>query len=139
MTGGGPAHATELLVTHIYNMGFGADAIRLRRGAHRGAILRFWSSSPAWRIALSAATRARWRATDAKARASPSIHLVMVVVCFLMLIPFYWVAKTAVTGENIYAYPPRILPLAPHLYNFVDVWYCIPFARYFAEQRRSCR
>ena len=23
MTGGGPAHATELLVTHIYNMGFG--------------------------------------------------------------------------------------------------------------------
>ena len=58
---------------------------------------------------------------------------VMILVCALMLIPFYWVAKTAVTNENIYAYPPRILPLDPHLYNFVDVWYLIPFARYFAN------
>ena len=60
-------------------------------------------------------------------------HLVMILVCAVMLLPFYWVAKTAVTNENIYAYPPRILPLEPHLYNFVDVWYLIPFARYFAN------
>ena len=47
-----------------------------------------------------------------------------------MLIPFYWVIKTAVTNENIYAYPPRLLPENPHLFNFVDVWYLIPFPRY---------
>ena len=44
--------------------------------------------------------------------ASGRAMLVMVLVCALMLVPFYWVLKTSVTGENIYAYPPRILPLA---------------------------
>ena len=57
-------------------------------------------------------------------------HAIMIVVSFLMLIPFYWVLKTALTGENIYAYPPRMLPVDPHLFNYVDVWYLIPFARY---------
>src|SRR5439155_869748 len=42
-----------------------------------------------------------------------------------------WVLKTSVTGENIFAYPPRILPKAPHPFYYVDVWYYIPFARYF--------
>ncbi len=54
----------------------------------------------------------------------------MIVVSFLMLIPFYWVLKTSLTGENIYAYPPRIVPVDPHLFNYVDVWYMILFARY---------
>ena len=61
------------------------------------------------------------------ALAAPSI---MIVVSFLMLIPFYWVVKTSLTGENIYAWPPRIVPVDPHLFNYVDVWYMIPFARY---------
>jgi ABC-type glycerol-3-phosphate transport system permease component len=57
-------------------------------------------------------------------------HAVLVAVSAMMLIPFYWVLKTAVTDENIYAYPPRVLPENPHLFNFVDVWYLIPFPRY---------
>ena len=57
-------------------------------------------------------------------------HAIMIVVSFLMLIPFYWVLKTSLTGENIYAWPPRIIPVDPHLFNYVDVWYMIPFARY---------
>ncbi len=57
-------------------------------------------------------------------------HAIMIVVSAAMLVPFYWVLKTALTGENIYAYPPRILPENPHLYNFIDVWYLIPFPRY---------
>ena len=57
-------------------------------------------------------------------------HAIMIVVSFLMLIPFYWVLKTSLTGENIYAWPPRIIPVDPHLFNYVDVWYLIPFARY---------
>ena len=60
-------------------------------------------------------------------------HLALVIVSFLMLVPFYWVLKTAITNENIYAYPPGILPRAPHLFNFVDVWYLIPFPRYLAN------
>src|SRR3989475_3196712 len=61
------------------------------------------------------------------------IHLTLVGVSFLMLIPFYWVLKTSVTGENIFAYPPSILPKSPHPFYYVDVWYYIPFARYFAN------
>jgi ABC-type glycerol-3-phosphate transport system permease component len=59
------------------------------------------------------------------------IHVMLVGVSFLMLIPFYWVLKTSVTGENIFAYPPSVLPKAPHPFYYVDVWYYIPFARYF--------
>ena len=57
-------------------------------------------------------------------------HGVLVIVSIIMLMPFYWVIKTALTGENIYAFPPRLLPEAPHLFIFVDVWYLIPFPRY---------
>lgn len=57
-------------------------------------------------------------------------HLTLIVISFAMLVPFYWVIKTAITNENIYAYPPGILPRDPHLFNFVDVWYLIPFPRY---------
>ena len=57
-------------------------------------------------------------------------HLTLIVVAFFMLVPFYWVIKTAITNENIYAYPPNLLPQDPHLFNFVDVWYLIPFPRY---------
>ena len=57
-------------------------------------------------------------------------HATLVGVSAIMLLPFYWVLKTAVTNENIYAYPPRLLPESPHLFNFVDVWYFIPFPRY---------
>ena len=57
-------------------------------------------------------------------------HLTLVVIAFVMLVPFYWVVKTAITNENIYEYPPSLLPKQPHLFNFVDVWYLIPFPRY---------
>jgi ABC-type glycerol-3-phosphate transport system permease component len=57
-------------------------------------------------------------------------HLTLMVIAFIMLVPFYWVIKTSITNENIYAYPPRLLPQDPHLFNFVDVWYLIPFPRY---------
>jgi ABC-type glycerol-3-phosphate transport system permease component len=57
-------------------------------------------------------------------------HAALVLVSAAMLLPFYWVIKTAITNENIYAYPPRLLPQDPHLFNFVDVWYLIPFPRY---------
>jgi ABC-type glycerol-3-phosphate transport system permease component len=60
-------------------------------------------------------------------------HAALVVVSLLMLVPFYWVLKTAITNENIYAYPPGILPRDPHLFNFVDVWYLIPFPRYLVN------
>ena len=48
-----------------------------------------------------------------------------------MLVPFYWVLKTSLTGENIFAYPPSILPQDIQPFFYVDAWYAIPFARFF--------
>jgi ABC-type glycerol-3-phosphate transport system permease component len=59
------------------------------------------------------------------------IHLALLAVSFVMLVPFYWVLKTSVSGENIFAYPPSVIPKSPHLFYYVDVWYYIPFVRYF--------
>jgi ABC-type glycerol-3-phosphate transport system permease component len=59
------------------------------------------------------------------------IHLALLAVCFVMLVPFYWVLKSSISGENIFSYPPNIVPRDPHPFYYVDVWYAIPFARYF--------
>lgn len=58
------------------------------------------------------------------------VHLALVAVSTLMLVPFYWVLKTSLTGENIFAYPPAFLPVKPHVFYYVDVWYYIPFVRF---------
>lgn len=59
------------------------------------------------------------------------IHLALILTSFVMLVPFYWVFKTSISGENIFNYPPSIIPRNPNLFYYVDVWYAIPFARYF--------
>jgi ABC-type glycerol-3-phosphate transport system permease component len=61
------------------------------------------------------------------------VHLTLWAACFVMLVPFYWVLKTSVSGENIFAYPPHIFPRDANPFYYVDVWYAIPFARYFAN------
>jgi ABC-type glycerol-3-phosphate transport system permease component len=57
-------------------------------------------------------------------------HAALILISVIMLAPFYWLLKTAITSENIYEYPPHLLPVRPQLFNFVDVWYLIPFPRY---------
>lgn len=61
------------------------------------------------------------------------IHLGLGIICAAMMVPFYWVLKTSLTGENIFAFPPSLLPEDPHLFYYVDVWYSIPFFRYLVN------
>ncbi len=61
------------------------------------------------------------------------IHLALSIVSALMLVPFLWVLKTSLTGENIFVYPPSIMPEDPHLFYYVEVWYSIPFFRYLVN------
>jgi ABC-type glycerol-3-phosphate transport system permease component len=58
------------------------------------------------------------------------LHVMLVAISFAMLLPFYWVLKTSLTGENIFVYPPSILPHHAQPFYYVDVWYFIPFARF---------
>lgn len=58
------------------------------------------------------------------------LHVALLLVSFFMLLPFYWVLKTSFTGENIFVYPPSLVPVNPQPFFYVDVWYLIPFARY---------
>lgn len=59
------------------------------------------------------------------------IHVFLIFVSLFMLLPFYWVLKTSLAGENIFDYPPSLIPHDPHIFFFVDVMYFIPFLRYF--------
>ncbi|MBN9065496.1 MAG: carbohydrate ABC transporter permease [Rhizobiales bacterium] len=58
------------------------------------------------------------------------VHFALALISALMLVPFYWVLKTSLTGENIFSYPPSLLPHEANPFYFVDVWYAIPFFRY---------
>ncbi len=61
------------------------------------------------------------------------IHAILAAVSLVMLVPFFWVVKTSLTGENIFTYPPAVLPRNPHLFYYVDVWYSIPFLHYLVN------
>ncbi len=61
------------------------------------------------------------------------IHLALLVVSAAMLMPLYWVLRTSITGDNIFAYPPALFPRDVHLYYYVDVWYYIPFVRFLVN------
>ncbi|MBV9562813.1 MAG: carbohydrate ABC transporter permease [Bradyrhizobium sp.] len=61
------------------------------------------------------------------------VHAALTAVSAVMLLPFYWVLKTSISGENIFAYPPSIVPHGANPFYYIDVWYAIPFARYFAN------
>ena len=58
-------------------------------------------------------------------------HLIMALVCLLMLVPIYWVIKTSLTGENLFIFPPSLLPENPHLFYYVEAWYTVKFLTYF--------
>lgn len=59
------------------------------------------------------------------------VHLILIAVSIVMLTPFYWVLKTSITGDNLFNYPPSLIPVDPHPFFYVQAWYSIPFERYF--------
>lgn len=69
----------------------------------------------------------------ARQRRHVGTHLTLLTISAIMLVPFYWVLKTSLTGENIFAYPPSIIPRDPHPFYYVDAWYFVPFVRFMAN------
>lgn len=62
-------------------------------------------------------------------------HIFLIFLSIISIGPFLWLLSTALKGsnENIFAYPPQIIPQFPTFANFIDVWTQIPFVAYFSN------
>lgn len=62
-----------------------------------------------------------------------SIHSVLIFASLLSVFPFIWLISTSLKGsaENIFAYPPQIMPTDFTLANYVGVWGKVDFIAYF--------
>lgn len=62
-----------------------------------------------------------------------SIHAVLIFVSLLSIFPFIWLISTSLKGnaENIFAYPPQIIPQDFTFSNYIGVWHKVNFVAYF--------
>lgn len=60
------------------------------------------------------------------------LYLVLGLIALLMLFPLLWLFSTSLKspGENIFQFPPQLLPEEPTFLNFIKVWQTNPFGRY---------
>ena len=60
-------------------------------------------------------------------------HSILIFISFLSIFPFIWLISTSLkgAGENIFAYPPTIIPTDFTLKNYVGVWHKVNFMAYF--------
>ncbi len=61
------------------------------------------------------------------------MHTTLILIALLCIFPFLWLLSTALKGsvENIFQYPPQLIPKSPTLENFISAWKQIPFLTYF--------
>lgn len=61
------------------------------------------------------------------------IHAVLIFVSLLSIFPFIWLISTSLKGnaENIFAYPPQIIPHNFTWQNYIGVWHRVNFMAYF--------
>jgi len=63
------------------------------------------------------------------------IHSVLIFVSLLSIFPFIWLISTSLkgSGENIFAYPPQIIPHDFTFENYIGVWKKVNFVAYFVN------
>lgn len=61
------------------------------------------------------------------------IHTVLIITSLLSIFPFVWLMSTSFKGinEDIFAYPPAIIPADFTWANYIDVWHRVNFMGYF--------
>ncbi|OKH19408.1 carbohydrate ABC transporter permease [[Limnothrix rosea] IAM M-220] len=59
-------------------------------------------------------------------------YLLLAAIALVMLFPLLWLFSTALKSptENIFSFPPQLIPASPTLENFVTVWQNHPFGKY---------
>ncbi|MBD3880611.1 carbohydrate ABC transporter permease [Phormidium tenue FACHB-886] len=60
------------------------------------------------------------------------MYFLLGAIALAMLLPLLWLVSTAFKspGEDIFQFPPRLIPAQPTLENFVKVWEANPFGQY---------
>ncbi len=60
------------------------------------------------------------------------IYLILGLLAVAMLFPMLWLVSTAFKAptENIFQFPPQLLPQSPTIQNFARVWQTNPFGQY---------
>lgn len=60
------------------------------------------------------------------------MYVLLGAIAFVMLFPLLWLVSTSFKSpaENIFQFPPQLLPSQPTLQNFVAVWQSNPFGQY---------
>ena len=61
------------------------------------------------------------------------IHIILITISLLSIFPFIWLISTSLKGnsENIFAYPPQIIPVDFTWDNYIGVWHRVNFIGYF--------
>ena len=62
-----------------------------------------------------------------------SSHFILILISLLSIFPFIWLISTSLKGinENIFAYPPTIIPSDFTWDNYIGVWKKVNFMAYF--------
>ncbi len=62
-----------------------------------------------------------------------SIHTILIATSLLSIFPFIWLTSTSLKGvnEDIFAYPPNIIPQDFTFTNYIEVWQQVNFVGYF--------
>jgi len=61
------------------------------------------------------------------------IHIILIITSLLSVFPFIWLLSTSLKGvnEDIFAYPPTIIPMDFTWSNYFEVWQRVDFMAYF--------
>ncbi|MCD6386410.1 carbohydrate ABC transporter permease [Candidatus Sumerlaeota bacterium] len=60
------------------------------------------------------------------------ITIILILGAGTMLLPLLWMLSTSLkTPENIFTFPPKLLPIPLNWQNYLDVWEAVPFARFY--------
>lgn len=64
-----------------------------------------------------------------------SIHFILIITSLLSIFPFIWLISTSLKGnaENIFAYPPQLIPTDFTWTNYTGVWKRVDFIAYFVN------
>jgi putative chitobiose transport system permease protein len=60
-------------------------------------------------------------------------YMLLGAIAIVMLTPLLWLVSTAFKGasEDLFTFPPQLIPKQPTLDNFINVWKNNPFGQYF--------